>query len=105
MSNYFVRKLRGKASDQKCIDCGSNARDWSQIHGSDPLVVTNYEPRCRKCHTVYDGHYGSKPCEPNCLCSKHSRSGNPYGQTKKCEPGCTCLKHTNSGPKKSEVVL
>lgn len=49
-----VIRARGKAAEHPCVDCGGTARDWSQIHDADPLVVTNYEPRCRRCHRRYD---------------------------------------------------
>jgi NAD-dependent SIR2 family protein deacetylase len=50
-----VYKARGKAKDQKCVDCGKQAREWSTVHGtdgSDPHA--HYEPRCVKCHSQYD---------------------------------------------------
>lgn len=50
-----MRKARGKASDQACVDCDRQAHDWSQVHdtdGTDPEA--HYEPRCRSCHQKYD---------------------------------------------------
>ena len=50
-----VRRARGRADEFYCTDCPEIARDWSQIHdttGEDPF---DYEPRCRSCHSVYDG--------------------------------------------------
>jgi hypothetical protein len=46
---------RGKAKAHLCIDCGEQAFDWSHVHDTDPLDVSNYEPRCRKDHAAYDG--------------------------------------------------
>jgi hypothetical protein len=49
-----LRRERGRASYHHCVDCGGDAQDWSQIHGTTGLEPTDYEPRCRKCHAVYD---------------------------------------------------
>jgi Pretoxin HINT domain len=58
--SYAHRKLRnsrGPASAHPCIDCGKQACDWSQIHGTDGLdLEKHYVPRCRVCHQIYDGH-------------------------------------------------
>lgn len=50
-----INRIRGKARNFNCIDCGDDAIEWSWVHDSDPLDVNNYEPRCRKCHVRYDG--------------------------------------------------
>lgn len=50
-----VYRLRGKASSQKCVDCGKQAREWSSVHdtdGSDPY--SHFQPRCSRCHKRYD---------------------------------------------------
>jgi hypothetical protein len=63
-----IRQQRGAASKQICIDCGSVAADWSLRHGTPNLLsgsadgvtllysldIMAYEPRCKKCHAVYD---------------------------------------------------
>ena len=51
-----LRKLRGKASESgPCVDCGGPARQWSQIHGTNGTnPLADYEPRCVKCHSIYD---------------------------------------------------
>ena len=50
-----VVKLRGKASDQRCVDCGGQARHWSTVHDRDGMDVMNdYAPRCYPCHSAYD---------------------------------------------------
>jgi hypothetical protein len=55
-----VRRDRGPATDQTCVDCGQPAKEWSQIHGTDGQdSFAHYVPRCRKCHDVYDAE--SKP--------------------------------------------
>jgi hypothetical protein len=48
-----VDAARGKASEYTCV-CGSPAYDWAHTHGTDPLDVYNYEPRCREHHSRYD---------------------------------------------------
>jgi len=45
---------RGPASDHNCIDCKKDASQWSYNHGSDPLILENYFPRCEPCHRKYD---------------------------------------------------
>lgn len=70
-----VWKVRGKASDHACVDCGSPADEWSYDH-ADPDEVTDkpsrfagniltwsakpehYKPRCAKCHRTWDGLVG-----------------------------------------------
>ena len=52
-----------------CVDCGQPALDWSLRHDAYPtyedsdgryaLQVSSYEPRCRSCHTRYDGKVAS----------------------------------------------
>lgn len=55
-----VRRARGKASEYGCVDdCGRQAEDWSQIHGTDGTDPEHYEPRCRTCHVAYDGRLGA----------------------------------------------
>jgi hypothetical protein len=59
-----VRRGRGKAADNPCVDCGLPAFQWSYDH-SDPNELrskdgpystdpTRYFPRCEPCHRVYD---------------------------------------------------
>jgi NAD-dependent SIR2 family protein deacetylase len=49
-----IAKTRGPAKNYLCIDCPSEANDWSWIHDTDQMNVLNYNPRCRKCHLIYD---------------------------------------------------
>ena len=67
-----VNRLRGKASDHLCVDCGSQAHHWSYDHtdpnprfvhkvfkGPRKLVAYStdherYQPRCRSCHQAFD---------------------------------------------------
>lgn len=60
---YYARHLRvryhrGSASDQICVDCGSPAEDWSQVHGTSGEALSDYVPRCTRCHVTYDGNIG-----------------------------------------------
>jgi hypothetical protein len=48
-----VRTERGRAADQMCA-CGSRARHWAHIHGTDPSDPQNYQAMCQKCHWAYD---------------------------------------------------
>lgn len=51
-----LTRYRGAAKQHSCVDCGEPARDWSWIHNTNPVCHENYEPRCRRCHVMYDGH-------------------------------------------------
>ena len=74
-----VSRLRGKATQYQCIDCGDQACDWS-YDNSDPneLIGTGpwkgiaystdpsrYAPRCRPCHSKYDTAYGRRLYDPD----------------------------------------
>lgn len=65
-----VKVLRGSASMHMCVDCGSQADDWSYSN-ADPEALTNtegrrnaglpysldpdhYSPRCKACHKIFD---------------------------------------------------
>lgn len=48
-------RARGKASEYPCVDCGLQARDWSQVKNTEGYSIDDFEPRCRSCHTIYDG--------------------------------------------------
>ena len=51
-----MRKIRGRARDLPCVDCGGPAREWSQRRDTDGLDPFDYDPRCPPCHRAYDGH-------------------------------------------------
>lgn len=71
-AHYRVYAARGKAAEQGCVDCGSQAEHWSFTrscpdsssdtmpwNGKDVRVEycghpEHYEARCRSCHTAYD---------------------------------------------------
>lgn len=50
----WLWKIKGKASDYKCVDCNKQARDWSNKNHSYKRKLSDYEPRCIKCHRQYD---------------------------------------------------
>jgi hypothetical protein len=51
-----VAQTLGKASVHVCIDCGDQAKEWSQIHDTDGLNYgKHYVARCVPCHRKYDG--------------------------------------------------
>jgi hypothetical protein len=56
----LVRKVRGKASEHKCIDCGEPAREWSQRHDTEGIDPSDYDPRCCSCHQKYDDHWDAE---------------------------------------------
>lgn len=59
-----LKRCRGLASLQPCVDCGGRADDWSCRHDAQHLVdeqgryysldLDAYEPRCKSCHKRYD---------------------------------------------------
>lgn len=65
-----VRRVRGRARDQVCIDCGRSAHHWSYNHTdpderADPKTglaysadPTHYSPRCTPCHSAFDHEQG-----------------------------------------------
>lgn len=67
-----VRRLRGRASEHACIDCGDQARDWSYVGGCPRERISKsfsnrghpyspdpdkYVPRCKLCHNRLDHGY------------------------------------------------
>lgn len=50
----LIRKVRGKAKEHRCVDCGEQAYDWSQRKETDVMLPESYDPRCRSCHQLYD---------------------------------------------------
>lgn len=64
-----VRKAFGKASTHRCVTCGEQAHDWAlkadpvattQCTPNDGVpgwwspLVTDYEPKCQRCHREAD---------------------------------------------------
>lgn len=53
-----VRRARGSASSYICIDCSNPAEDWSTTDPASDDIWVRFQPRCRKCHRLYDGATG-----------------------------------------------
>lgn len=63
-----IEQDRGRASDLHCVDCDKPAREWSYDHldaderidpgtgASFSLDPEHYEPRCVRCHRIFDDH-------------------------------------------------
>jgi hypothetical protein len=59
-----IRDNRGPASEHPCVDCGSQAYEWSYDHtGLNERVedglrystdIGQYSPRCKPCHKAFD---------------------------------------------------
>ena len=56
--HHRVNKARGPASGYTCADCGNPARDWSTADPSSDDIQARFQPRCRRCHRLYDGAVG-----------------------------------------------
>jgi DNA-directed RNA polymerase subunit RPC12/RpoP len=52
--HHWVVKYKGKASLYKCIDCGKQAKVWSNKDHLYKRILKDYEPRCTRCHGQYD---------------------------------------------------
>lgn len=59
-----IKKQRGPAQAHSCVDCGRQAAHWSYDH-TDPaekrgpdgpysVDMDRYDPRCRRCHVLFD---------------------------------------------------
>ncbi len=53
----------GKAAEKNCVDCGKQARDWSNETGKYTDDIRDYVPRCRKCHTKKDENWKKNKSE------------------------------------------
>lgn len=49
-----VYNERGKARDHDCVNCGTRAAEWAQIHDTTGQDPSHYQPMCAKCHRAYD---------------------------------------------------
>ncbi|MGU3650670.1 hypothetical protein [Mycolicibacterium sp. A43C] len=68
-----TRRLRGKAEQYSCVDCGAQAHDWAYDHlDSDErteqmgeytlaysLDPAHYAPLCRSCHVLFDKQHAA----------------------------------------------
>lgn len=50
---WLFRRV-GFAKNYKCVDCGKQAMDWSNVDHKYRRIASDYSPRCRKCHRLYD---------------------------------------------------
>ena len=74
-----VKKVRGKASSYKCVDCGGAAAEWSydnldahelidqKKNIAYSLSVEHYEARCVPCHRKFDAAERAKKEGPACM--------------------------------------
>ena len=51
---------KGKASEYKCVGCGKQAREWSNVDHLYKRILEDYQPRCRSCHNTYDYKYNNR---------------------------------------------
>lgn len=49
-----LRRIKGVARNFKCNDCEKQALDWSNV-SQKYLGIDDFVPRCRSCHTRFDG--------------------------------------------------
>ena len=49
-----LKQQKGRARDYKCHDCEKQALDWSNV-SHEYIDIDDFVPRCRSCHTRYDG--------------------------------------------------
>ena len=62
----WVVYYKGKASENKCVDCGKQARHWSNIDHKYKRDLDDYIARCYKCHFKYDRKFNNmKAGRPN----------------------------------------
>ena len=50
----YIIKKKGPAKNYKCVDCGKQALDWSNIDHNYQQDLDTFVPRCRSCHKLYD---------------------------------------------------
>jgi NUMOD3 motif len=81
----LIRRMRGQASRQQCVECGGTAADWARLHDQDGSDVWHYVSMCRKCHSAYDS--GGRPMsdESRKKLSQYSRNRDPQHQRKLSE--------------------
>ncbi len=66
-NHHRTYRERGKAREYLCAqNCGRQATQWAQTHGTDGTSSGDYRPLCRSCHAKYDGaippsQVGKKP--------------------------------------------
>lgn len=70
-----IRRVRGRAANHECVDCGGKSRDWSLRANVEntmcdesgkyggtyySLDVYDYDARCGNCHKAYDARHGNR---------------------------------------------
>lgn len=48
-----VKRRLGSASQYRCVDCGKQAQDWSNVSHKYKHEF-DFVPRCKSCHAIYD---------------------------------------------------
>lgn len=75
-----LARVRGKARDHTCVECGAPADDWSYDHRDPDEVVgehhgcmvaysldlARYQPMCRSCHVYRDREHWSTCLRSGC---------------------------------------
>ena len=69
-----VEKVRGKAKQHGCEECGARAREWARIHGRTGLSVHDYRPLCKLCHVAYDRDTLKRKLTPEQVITIRARS-------------------------------
>lgn len=78
--HYRLMGVKGKAREHVCVDCGEQARDWSQIHDTTGMDFEDYEPRCRSCHIAYDRDTSTRFNEDHIAKTKAANIGNTHAK-------------------------
>ena len=56
----WIIRIKGKASNYKCVDCNNSAIEWSNKdhkYSDDP---DDYDARCRGCHLKHDYMFNNR---------------------------------------------
>ena len=79
---------RGAAVDYLCVDCGTQANEWSYTYrdpdertsrfGPYSMDLKFYEPRCVSCHRRLDSRHEAQRWAPACLRGHTYDEANTY---------------------------
>lgn len=50
----WIASRKGKASNYKCVGCGGQAEEWSNVDHSYLRKLEDFQPLCSRCHKEYD---------------------------------------------------
>jgi len=50
---WVIRKM-GSAKKRACVDCGKQAKNWSNVDHTYKRKLGDYQPRCVRCHRKND---------------------------------------------------